>query len=136
MRRPSASTNADPALVVASLVSELEWQRTVTETAELLGWWVWHDRDSRTNAPGMPDLLLIHPGQGRVLFVELKREGKHLRSAQADVIRRLIEFPALECYVLSPSDKDTMTVILQGAAFPFALRRQAMVAEIEHAGWV
>jgi hypothetical protein len=75
------------AVAIASLISERDWQRQVTDAAELFGWtWV-HFRPARTEhgwrtpvsgplGKGWPDLTLIRE---RVVYVELKAQGPALR---------------------------------------------------------
>jgi hypothetical protein len=57
---------------VASAMSEKELQQTIVDTARLLGWMVYHTHDSRRSEPGFPDLVLVHPKRGRLMFVECK----------------------------------------------------------------
>ena len=80
---------------MAQLATEKEWQATVVDTAKLIGWWVYHTRDSRGSEPGYPDLVLVRPDDqgGRIVFVELKtdRPGSQLTGAQKGWIERLRE---------------------------------------------
>jgi hypothetical protein len=59
---------------------ERQFQRQVEELAELRGWFVWHDQDSRRNAAGFPDLLLLRPP--RLLWRELKSNRGRVEPAQ------------------------------------------------------
>lgn len=53
--------------------SEAELQRMVTRLADTLGWTLqYHTHDSRRSQAGFPDLVLVHPGQGRIVYAELK----------------------------------------------------------------
>lgn len=61
--------------------SEKELQKRITDLARKFGWMVNHTYRARledgtwrttTTATGWPDLLLVHPGWGRVLVLELK----------------------------------------------------------------
>ena len=54
--------------------SEKEFQSSVIEVAEALGWLVYHPHDSRRSAPGFPDLVMVHERHGQVLYRELKTE--------------------------------------------------------------
>src|SRR3990167_5240904 len=66
------------------------FQRQVIELAKLMGWMVHHDRTVMERSgkwatpiqgdPGFPDLVLAR--NGRVLFVELKRERGKLTAEQ------------------------------------------------------
>ena len=58
---------------VANAMTEAELQSYILDACERLGViWVWHDNDSRKNASGLPDLLILLPG--RMLAWELKTE--------------------------------------------------------------
>ena len=87
---------------LSGVVTEAQWQTTVVEAAELFGWWVFHDHDSRRNQAGFPDLVLIRPP--RVLFLELKRETGKLTRAQDEVLGMLAECPGVETRVARPSN--------------------------------
>lgn len=43
---------------------------------------VYHPFDSRNSQKGFPDLTMIHPRRGLLLFVELKRDGEYPKLAQ------------------------------------------------------
>lgn len=60
--------------------TEASFMRAVMQAAKLHGWECWHDVDSRKNAAGLPDLLLIR--NGVLLFAELKTDAGKLRPAQ------------------------------------------------------
>jgi hypothetical protein len=60
-------------------MTEAQFQRTVIEAAQALGWLCYHTHDSRRSAAGFPDLVLV---RDRVLFVELKTERGKLSGAQ------------------------------------------------------
>ena len=87
---------------LSGVVTEKEWQNTVVELAEWLGWWVFHDHDSRRNQAGFPDLCLVRPP--RVAFVELKRESGRLTPTQTEVLGLLEACPGVETMVARPSD--------------------------------
>jgi hypothetical protein len=74
-------------------VTEKEWQQTVIDTAQALGWRVAHFRTSRTGSgghatavqadgAGYPDLTLVRGT--RLLFIELKAEKGRVAQAQAE----------------------------------------------------
>ena len=77
---------------------EADFQRAITDLAELCGWrWI-HHRPARTSkgwrtpvegshAAGFPDLLLC--GRSRVLYVEVKSERGRLSPAQEEWIEAL-----------------------------------------------
>lgn len=82
-------------------MTEQEWQRQVTEVAEMLGWSWAHFRPAQTakgwrtpvSGPlgkGFPDLVMVRVRDQRLLFVELKSDKGVLRPDQAfvhDVLR-------------------------------------------------
>lgn len=96
-RLPGSAVDA-----LSGVVTEAQWQNTVVEAAQLLGWWVFHDHDSRRNQAGFPDLVLIRPP--RVLFVELKREAGKVTRAQEEVLGKLAACPGVESRVARPSN--------------------------------
>ena len=96
-RVPSSAVDA-----LSGVVTEAQWQNTVVEAAQLLGWWVFHDHDSRKNQAGFPDLVLIRPP--RVMFLELKRETGKLTTAQGEVLGLLEDCPGVEVEVARPSN--------------------------------
>jgi hypothetical protein len=64
-------------------ISEAQLQANVIDTARLAGFTlVFHDQDSRRNPRGLPDLILLHPGTGRLVFVELKSATGKVRPDQ------------------------------------------------------
>ena len=81
-------------------MSEAELQSAVIECAQLLGWKVAHFRAAQTaqgwltpvqaDGKGFPDLVLIHSGHHKVLFVELKAKAGRLSVEQQDWLHRLL----------------------------------------------
>lgn len=64
-------------------ISEAQLQVNVIDCATLGGFTlVFHDYDSRRNQRGLPDLILLHPRTGRLIFVELKSATGKLRPDQ------------------------------------------------------
>ncbi len=56
---------------------EHKLQAEVIKLAQQLGWRHYHTHDSRRSVPGFPDLVMVCPGTGVLLFRELKREGEY-----------------------------------------------------------
>lgn len=71
-------------------------QKAVTDLCDWYGIWHWHDRDSRKNKAGLPDLLLIgtydREGSGSVaeLWRELKVPPDKLRPEQRETGNRML----------------------------------------------
>lgn len=76
-------------------MSERDWQALVIDTARLYGWRVAHFRTSPTasggwatavaaDGAGFPDLVLVHPRRGDVVFAELKTNTGRLSDAQRE----------------------------------------------------
>lgn len=59
-------------------MSEAQLQDQVLRLAELCGWTLrYHTWNSQRSEAGYPDLTLCRPRDGRLLIVELKRDGRH-----------------------------------------------------------
>ena len=68
----------------ALFADEKDFQGQLVSAAKRMGWsLVYHTRFSTQSEPGFPDLVLVSTRQGRVLFVELKRDGENPSVAQA-----------------------------------------------------
>jgi len=101
---------------VEDAVTEADLQATVVEMAEVLGWRVFHDHDSRLNRAGLPDLILVR--RGRLIFAELKRRKGTLRPAQAEWLADLEQVAgaamgAVEVHVWRPGDLDAIEQALR-----------------------
>ena len=105
-------------------VSEDEWLRTIIDAAPTYGWRVAHFRPAMTgrgwrtavsgDGAGFFDLVLVHPEQRRVLFVEAKREGPNLDAEQI-VWRDVVQAAGGTALVWRPHDRDLMHEILEGS---------------------
>lgn len=88
----------------ALLWTESEFQSNVVRVAKSLGFGlVYHTHDSRRSAAGFPDLVLVHPARGRVLFVELKAQHGRVSAEQEQWINGL-RTAGLFAEVWRPSD--------------------------------
>ena len=76
--------------------SEAFFQSEVIRLAKALGWVYYHTHDSRRSPAGFPDLVLMHRGQGRVIYRELK-------TAQRDWLDGLV-LCGVDAAVWRPSD--------------------------------
>lgn len=54
--------------------SEADFESWLRDAAELTGWMVYHTLRSKGSHAGFPDYVLAKPG--RLVFLELKREGQ------------------------------------------------------------
>lgn len=79
---------------------------------------VYHTHDSRLSAPGFPDLVLVHPTNGRLLFCELKQEGKYPTTEQrlwlSALSRVAEENPLVEVHLWKPSSWSEIVETLGG----------------------
>ncbi len=110
------------AIAIGSLVREKDWQRQVTDAAELFGWsWV-HFRPARTErgwrtpvsgplGAGWFDLVLVRPGRGAVL-VELKSATGTI-SADQKAAHDLLRRAGCEVYVWRPFDLPAALEVLR-----------------------
>mgnify|MGYP001590122657 CR=1 FL=1 len=92
-------------------ISEKDFQATVRELAETLGWVVFTTWNSRHSPAGEPDLRLVHPHKRRMVWMELKREKGKLTSKQELAIHALQE-AGEEVHVFRPSDWDEIVRVL------------------------
>ena len=99
--------------------TEAEFQRWVTELAEVLGWTHVHFRPAMTSkgyrtpvsgplGKGWPDLVLVRE---RIIFAELKSE-KGKVSLEQDFVLEELRRAGAEVYVWRPSDRDKIGKVL------------------------
>jgi len=104
-------------------MTERDFQRAVTETADWLGWKVFHPSPTPANygsgtvwmtagSHGFPDLVLAHKKHG-VLFVELKTDSGRLSTLQMQWLHTLVDGGA-EAYVWRPSMMPQIVERLKG----------------------
>lgn len=105
--------------LLARSVAEAQLQQTVIEAAKMHGWRVAHFRPGMTrrgrwvtpvqaDGAGFPDLVLVR--QGRLLFVELKAEGKKPTPRQQEWLDALGEC-TVKVYVWRSSDWVNNTIL-------------------------
>lgn len=103
-------------------ISEKDFQRQVTDLAELYGWQWAHFRPAQTargwrtpvSGPlgaGFPDLVLAKPG--RLIFAELKRDGARTAATQ-DAVLAALQAAGGETVVWRPADFDDVVAVLSG----------------------
>ena len=99
--------------------TERDFQAQVMDMARRLGWTLqYHTWSSKHSAAGFPDLVLLHPQQKRVLYVECKaldRYGipKRLTPAQGEWIETL-RACGQDVRVWTPLDWDEIERALKG----------------------
>ena len=100
------------ALTETTLVrSEAAFQAQVEQLARLMGWKLYHTHDSRHSAAGFPDLVLVRAS--RLLFVELKKDGKKPTPQQQEWLDALCRVHGVEVYCWHPSDWDAVVATLE-----------------------
>jgi hypothetical protein len=72
----------DARAVLDAAITERAFMALVIGLARRTGWASYHTHDSRHSERGFPDLVLVHPGHGLVLFRELKTERGRLSPDQ------------------------------------------------------
>ena len=103
----------DPRTDLSVPLTEAQLQAAVIQTAHVFGWRVAHFRPAKTSrgwrtavaadGKGFPDLVLVHPGSGRLLFAELKSDrGKPSPEQEQWLIA--LETTNAEVYVWTPAD--------------------------------
>lgn len=80
-RTPKRGQSATP---TPSRMSERQFQAAVMEAAAVLGWLAYHPHDSRHSTAGYPDTTLVHVGQRRIVWLELKVGGRKPTPAQIE----------------------------------------------------
>lgn len=93
---------------------ERDIQDMMEEAAGYLGWRCFHDRDSRRNNPGFPDLVCVKGG--KLLALELKTEKGRIRPEQEVWIAELAQVPGVTARIVRPSDLDEILTLLQEGA--------------------
>ncbi len=97
---------------VARTVTEKEFQQAVMNQLKEHGWMAYHTWNSRRSAPGFPDVVAVKGG--RLLMVELKKEGEDPDSNQQEWLDRLGQVPGIISGVWRPGDWDEILAILEG----------------------
>ena len=92
-------------------MNEAALQQLLIDAAELNGWLVFHDNDSRRNAAGFPDLVLVKPP--RVLFLELKSEVGRVRPEQHVWMDALSCCDTIASAIVRPDHADQIMKYLQ-----------------------
>jgi hypothetical protein len=104
---PSKGKNGSHATLVD--VTEREFQRWVEQVAEMTGWLLHHETDSRRSRRGFPDLIMVR--RDRLIAAELKSAKGRVRPEQKVWLDRL-EAAGVEVYLWRPSDADAIVQCL------------------------
>lgn len=99
-------------------MTESEFQSAVIEFARMRGWMVMHTKAAQIRPgvwatplqgnPGFPDLVLVRPVHGDVVFAELKKDGGRLSIGQKAWITAL-KAAGAEVHVWYPADMATIS---------------------------
>jgi hypothetical protein len=87
-------------------MTEAELQATIVDAAQLAGWLVYHDHDSRRNPAGLPDLILCRPP--RVVFLELKSDKGRTRPEQTIWLNALEACDTIASALIRPDNLETV----------------------------
>lgn len=90
--------------------SEQGFQEAVVHYATIRKWLGYHTLRSKGSNPGFPDLVFVRAE--RLVFIELKRQGKKRTPEQVVWAERLAE-AGVEVYAFEPSDWSTIERILK-----------------------
>lgn len=123
--RPEAAIR-DPRTDLSIPVTEAQLQQAVIETARTFGWRVAHFRPAQTkhgwrtpvaaDGKGFPDLCMVNPRSGRLIFAELKASKGKLTAEQEAWMRDLAAaLPAADVCLWTPEDwPNRIVAILSG----------------------
>ena len=105
---------------IAVAMTEAELSENVRQLASGLHYLTYHTWRSDHSAAGYPDWTLVK--QGRLIFVELKRQRGKTSKYQEQWLGALRECPLIEVYEWHPSDwiDGTIQQVLAGTPSPLA----------------
>jgi hypothetical protein len=88
-------------------MSEADLQTNVLDAVRKLGGIAYHTHDSRRSAKGFPDLVIVFPRTGALLFVELKSTDGEVTAEQRQwlaALRAGARLAVREVYLWRPED--------------------------------
>lgn len=85
---------------------------------QVTGHLYYHAKKSQGSTPGWPDLTLVHPAGGPVLFWELKRADQEPTPAQRQWLEALRNATGLACAVYQPCDWEHIYTVLTRSPRP------------------
>ena len=92
-------------------VTETQLREQIRDLCKIIGWEFYFTWSSIHSPRGWPDLNLCKPP--RLIFAELKREGKEPSPEQQKWIDLLSDVPGVEVYIWRPSDIEGIADILR-----------------------
>lgn len=108
-----ADETADAMRSVFAGVSERDLLAYVLQTARLHGWLAYHSWSSVHSEAGWPDVVAVK--SPRIVFAELKREGRRPTEAQWRWLDALRRIPGCEVFVWKPSNRAEIAAVFAGA---------------------
>ena len=93
-------------------MSETALLAAVRKLATLNGFMTYHTHWSKGSEAGYPDLTLVHPKQGRIIFAELKSPTGKTTPAQ-DLWLASLRAAGAEVHLWRPADLATIAAILR-----------------------
>jgi hypothetical protein len=101
-------------------MTEEQLLQAVRDLARLRGWLTYHTHRSDRPEPGFPDLVLLHPRTGQLVFAELKTDRGLLSKPQETWLAalRLARSHKVNVHVWRPADltRGVITRVLTPAA--------------------
>ena len=93
-------------------VTERDLREQVRDLCKLFGWKMYFSWTSIHSPRGFPDLVLANPEQKRVIFAELKSEGKNPTPQQQEWLDTL-DACGQEVYLWRPGDIERVAAVLR-----------------------
>jgi hypothetical protein len=103
--------SAKARVLLDAAVTEAELQANVLELAGRFRWLSYHTHDSRRSPAGFPDLVLVR-GE-RLVFAELKREGRYPTPAQRAWLSALGQVTTVDAHSWRPRDWSSIEEVLR-----------------------
>ena len=94
------------------VATEADLREQIRTLCQLYGWKMYFTWNSRHSPGGFPDLVLVHPGQRRLVFAELKAEGGRTTPQQDEWLKALTMCGQI-AEVWRPSDINWITCLLK-----------------------
>ncbi len=91
-------------------IAEAQFERQVIDYAQLMGWRIYHTRNSKGSVKGYPDLTMVRGT--RLIFAELKTDTGKTSAAQGDWLDDLRRTLA-EVYIWRPAHWPSIELTLR-----------------------